>query len=146
AVAVVLHDAPAGPELLFIQRARRAGDPWSGHMAFPGGRVDPTDRDARAAAERETLEEVGVDLARAASRGRLDDLNAGIRVVAPLVLSAFVYALPARAALVPNHEVEEALWVPAAALLEPARHVGHRWGLATLPGVLVGRPERHVVW
>ena len=53
-----------GKELLFIQRARREGDPWSGDMAFPGGRLQPEDASARAAAERETLEETGMDLRR----------------------------------------------------------------------------------
>jgi 8-oxo-dGTP pyrophosphatase MutT (NUDIX family) len=79
AVAVVLREADGGPEVLFIERARRAGDPWSGHMAFPGGRIDPEDAHARGAAERETREEVGVDLAGAEPLGRLDDLRA-IRV------------------------------------------------------------------
>jgi ADP-ribose pyrophosphatase YjhB (NUDIX family) len=91
AVAVVLHDAGPSPEILFIERAERFGDPWSGQMAFPGGRVDPGDATARAAAERETLEEVGLDLAGAELLGRLGDVDAGVRVVAPLVLSAFVY-------------------------------------------------------
>src|SRR5262245_25531983 len=96
AVAIVLHEAATGPEMLFIERAQRRGDPWSGHMAFPGGRVDSTDAHARAAAERETREEVGLDLAGAEALGRLDDLNAGIRLVAPLVLAAFVYRIAAR--------------------------------------------------
>ena len=73
AVAMILRDRPGGPEVLFIERARREGDPWSGHMAFPGGRVDPTDDGVRAAAERETLEEVGIPLRGATTLGRLDD-------------------------------------------------------------------------
>lgn len=51
------------PEILFIKRAGRVGDRWSGHVAFPGGRRDPPDVDDRATAIRETREEVGLDLA-----------------------------------------------------------------------------------
>jgi len=146
AVAVVVHDAPSGPALLFIERARHPGDPWSGQMAFPGGRVDPDDADTRAAAERETLEEVGLSLVGAERLGRLDDLNAGVRLVAPLVLSAFVYRIDAPPPLALNYEVADALWVPVDVLLDPRRHVAHRWGLARWPGILVGEPDRHVVW
>jgi 8-oxo-dGTP pyrophosphatase MutT (NUDIX family) len=146
AVAIVLHDAPAGPEMLFIERAARLGDPWSGQMAFPGGRLDPGDVDERAAAERETLEEVGLDLTGRERLGRLADLDAGVRLVAPLVLSAFVYRLETRVELVHNHEVRETLWVPIARLLDPAHRVRHRFGLARFPGIVVGEPDRHVVW
>src|SRR5262245_41364530 len=63
AVALVFCAPPgAEPELLFIERARREGDPWSGHMAFPGGRRDPKDTDLAATAARETHEEVGLGL------------------------------------------------------------------------------------
>ena len=50
------------PEVLFIKRAGRAGDRWSGHTALPGGKRDPQDVDDLAAAIRETKEEVGLDL------------------------------------------------------------------------------------
>ena len=63
AVAVVLREGDSGSEILFIERSTREDDPWSGHMAFPGGRVEAADANTRAAAERETLEEVGVSLA-----------------------------------------------------------------------------------
>ena len=59
-VAVVLREAERGLELLFIERARRAGDPWSGHMAFPGGRMETHDADIESTALRETHEEVGI--------------------------------------------------------------------------------------
>src|SRR5262245_21586169 len=105
AVAVVLHEGGPHPEMLFIERARRLGDPWSGHMAFPGGRVDRDDADERAAAERETLEEVGLDLRDAERLGRLDDLHAGVPLVSSLVLSAFVYRTERPLPLRTNHEV-----------------------------------------
>jgi 8-oxo-dGTP pyrophosphatase MutT (NUDIX family) len=104
AVAVVLRDADDGPEVLLIERARHPEDPWSGHMAFPGGRVDPADSDTRAAAERETLEEVGLPLAGAELLGRLDDLegrNAGRPL--QLVISAWVYHVMEHGPLVQNY-------------------------------------------
>jgi 8-oxo-dGTP pyrophosphatase MutT (NUDIX family) len=89
---MLLRHAPAAPEVLLIERARREGDPWSGHMAFPGGRVEISDESVQRAAERETFEEVGIDLAGAELLGRLDDLegrDSGRTL--PLVISAFVY-------------------------------------------------------
>ncbi|KAF4261940.1 hypothetical protein KXW98_003240 [Aspergillus fumigatus] len=50
------------PEVLFIKRASRVGDRWTGHVAFPGGKRDLEDTDDRAVAIRETSEEVGLDL------------------------------------------------------------------------------------
>ncbi|RHZ56465.1 hypothetical protein CDV55_102148 [Aspergillus turcosus] len=50
------------PEVLFIKRASRVGDRWTGHVALPGGKRDPEDTDDRAAAIREASEEVGLDL------------------------------------------------------------------------------------
>ena len=150
AVAMVLREpAPGsgGAEVLFIERARHPEDPWSGHMAFPGGRVDPEDADPRRAAERETEEEVGLSLAGAEPLGRLHDLR---EVARPggLVISAFAYHLPEPGPLRPNHEVASAFWVPVRDLLDPARHVPwRRTGLpVAFPGIVVGDPERHVVW
>jgi hypothetical protein len=50
------------PELLFIKRATRVGDKWTGHVALPGGKRDPEDDDDQVTAMREALEEVGIDL------------------------------------------------------------------------------------
>ena len=150
AVAMILREAGQAPEVLFIERASHPGDPWSGHMAFPGGRIDPGDSDPRAAAERETLEEVGLDLASAEPLGRLDDLHGHHAAgVASLVISAFVYRAQGEQNLTPNHEVRDAFWFPLASLLEPARfveHPGRRVQGYSLPGILVGEPDRHVVW
>jgi 8-oxo-dGTP pyrophosphatase MutT (NUDIX family) len=148
AVAMVLRDRPAGPDVLFIERARNEADPWSGHMAFPGGRVEPGDRDARRAAERETLEEVGVELGSAEVLGRLDDRQGNPITRPRLVISAWVYRVAEAGPLRPNHEVQEAFWFPLRDLLDPTRHVLHASALRAVefPGILVGKPERHVVW
>ncbi len=150
AVAMLLHESAAGPEVLFIERAQRAGDPWSGQMAFPGGRVEGGDADARAAAERETFEEVGLSIDGAERLGRLDDLEGrtGGRPI-DLVISAFVYRVDRPGPLHASEEVENALWVPLRRLHDPAHHVEYEYPLAPgarWPGIVVGHPERHVVW
>jgi 8-oxo-dGTP pyrophosphatase MutT (NUDIX family) len=151
AVAVVLREVGGAPEVLFIERARRKGDPWSGHMAFPGGRVEAVDAHPRQAAERETLEEVGLDLDGASYLGRLTDLR-GRHAAAPdrgMVISAFVYHVEDPGPLQWNWEVEQAFWFPVAGLLESERHVSYpvrRRDRTAFPGIVVGDPERHIVW
>lgn len=151
-VALVLRDAgPVGSEILFIERAEKAGDPWSGHMAFPGGRVESVTETPEEAAVRETHEEVGLWLGGGERLGRLDDLE-GRHAGRPqgMVISAFVYHLSDHAELVPQEsEVREAFWVPVRNLVEPARHVQRAFrgtGSFTFPGIVVGEPDRHVVW
>jgi 8-oxo-dGTP pyrophosphatase MutT (NUDIX family) len=115
AVAAVLRPGTAGPELLLIRRAEREGDPWSGHMALPGGHAHPGDRDLLGTAMRETLEEVGVDLARHELLGPLDEHAAHAQGrFTGLVIAPFVFALREDPVISPNHEVAEVLWGPLA--------------------------------
>jgi 8-oxo-dGTP pyrophosphatase MutT (NUDIX family) len=120
AVAAVLRPGEGGAEFLFIHRADDPRDPWSGHMAFPGGRVDPRDADPLATALRETSEEVGLDLASIAERiGRLSDVAAiGRGRPVNMVITPFVFAVESVPPLTPNHEVAAAVWVPASFLAD----------------------------
>ncbi len=112
AVAMILRDAASGPEALFIKRAEHPNDPWSGHMAFPGGRVDSVDNTLEAAARRETLEEVGVELDPAMVIGRLHDLYGGRLVAHRMSVSPYVHHHPDPGPLTLNYEVADAVWVP----------------------------------
>jgi len=118
AVALVLRDAAESAEFIVIHRAHRRGDPWSGHMALPGGRQDRADQDLRTTVARETREEVGVDLAQGELLGHLDDLRAvGRGRPLDLIITPFVYAVTGPVTLAPNHrEVQSAFWVPLASL------------------------------
>ena len=119
AVAMVLHQREEAVHLLFIERSQRDDDPWSGHVAFPGGRVEPGDGNARMAAERETREEVGLDLGKAEYLGRLDDVTGA---TLPILVSGFVYNVETRDQLHPNHEVKDAFWVQLNVLTDAGRH------------------------
>ncbi len=116
AVAMILVGQEDNLKLCMIRRAEKSGDPWSGHMALPGGRFSPEDADLRVTAERETHEEVGLRLDSAHRLGSLAPL--AIRLSGrdrPLDLFAAVYYLgPATPALTLNHEVAEAYWMPLA--------------------------------
>ena len=149
AVAIILTGEVEDPSLLFIERAERTGDPWSGQMAFPGGRHDPADSSLRMTAVRETQEEVGLDISSSELLGRLDE-QGGRRVGAPsgIRVAPFVFFEESPGALVLNHEVQSAMWVAFSLLLDPARRVEyrHRGIGGPFEGVLVGEPDRHVVW
>jgi len=147
AVAVLLREGADGAEVLLIERSEHDGDPWSGHIAFPGGRVEQGDPSPRKAAERETLEETGFDLREAEYLGRLDDVRGrtvGIRV------SAFVYHAARAWSPVPNHEVADLFWVPLTRLTSPERHVVRTFRFrereADLPAVDILGPGRPVLW
>jgi 8-oxo-dGTP pyrophosphatase MutT (NUDIX family) len=126
AVALVLAGRGNDLSLCAIRRAEHPLDPWSGHMALPGGRSSPEDPSRRAVAERETFEEVGLVLGDAQWIGPLSEvlvrLGEGGR---QMILSPFVYYLGEELApFAASDEVAEAYWIPLSHLWDP-RHVGH---------------------
>lgn len=130
-VALLVRPRPSDLEVLLIRRAAFAGDPWSGHVALPGGRRAPIDRSGVDTAVREALEEVGIDVrAVGAELGRLEDVRP--RRGAPVIrVSPYVFAVPDGTPMTLNHEVDSALWVPARHLADPASEIEHLHTLAT---------------
>ncbi len=117
AVAAILRPGQGGgsAELLLVRRAEHPSDPWSGHMALPGGRRDEADADLCETVVRETREEVGIDLLEHGTRlVRLPDHPAtvgGRRV--GLVIAPFVFALHGDPELIPDdQEIAEVVWTP----------------------------------
>lgn len=150
AVAAILRDGGAeGAELLFMRRAEHPTDPWSGHIAFPGGRRDG-DETLLATAVRETREEVGIDLTKAELLGRLPDLPAFTkRQGKSFVVATFVFAVRGDVTLTPNHEVAETFWLPLASLARGEGKGTYQFtydGKAfELPCIRFGEAQ-HVLW
>jgi len=120
AVALVLR-ARDPLEILLIKRATSERDPWSGHMALPGGRRDEADADTIDTARRETLEETAVDLfGFGKALGRLDDVRPSSVRLPKLTISPFVFAVPTHVeATVASREVDQVFWVSIDELRAP---------------------------
>lgn len=111
---LLLPDGNGVGKILFIKRAEDPHDPWSGHMAFPGGKVDISDNGLLDAIYREVYEEIGIHLPekskfitrlkeiRAISKGKL----------MPLIITPFVFSLDSKPELICNREVIETVWIP----------------------------------
>lgn len=151
AVAVVLShptsDATDDGELLLVRRATYPGDPWSGHIALPGGRHEPEDATLEDTARRETREETGLDLNDAPCIAALSEIVPHAVQVPSLVIRPYVFAFHGDRTLVLSSEIAEAWWHPVADLrrdeaweeldvraIEGTRRVrGYRW-------------QGHVIW
>jgi 8-oxo-dGTP pyrophosphatase MutT (NUDIX family) len=114
AVALLLRESDDGPEVLMVRRAERAGDPWSGHIGFPGGRVEPFDASHERAAVRETWEEIGVTLDTCARlMGTLSEIQARSREgLLPLSIQPFIFELVSPIEPRPGIEVVGTMWIP----------------------------------
>ena len=152
AVAMILVPGERELEACFIRRAERAGDPWSGQVAFPGGRAEPGDASAPAVAERETFEEVGLRLNAEQRIGALP--THAIR--SNMTLSPFIYYLPSRGKgprpqqIASPREVDEVasvFWVPLSHLFDSRSTTTLDYpqdGVSTtFPGIRYGD---HVIW
>jgi 8-oxo-dGTP pyrophosphatase MutT (NUDIX family) len=134
AVALILREQSGQIDVLMIKRADREGDPWSGHMAFPGGRMDRPDVTGLRTAMRETEEETGIILERAGyCIGRLSDIvsrpHSGRQ---PMVVTPYVFRLHIAVKIEPNHEVAEAVWVPLRFLMDGGNRESMTWGRGKL--------------
>jgi 8-oxo-dGTP pyrophosphatase MutT (NUDIX family) len=111
AVAMILHPDDKSQEILvlLIKRKIREGDPWSGHMAFPGGRYAENDRNLLGTVIREVFEEIGVNLKQLSIVGCLDEVVAGrlpIRVTPFVALSKDELEIK-----IDTNEIEKHLWI-----------------------------------
>lgn len=119
-VAMILHQGENDIDILFIQRAAHHLDPWSGHLAFPGGKLEDGELECQAAC-RETLEETGINLEQGRYLGRLSDIvgaNLPVRVSCCLFGVDRTFLRP-----VLNEEVRDLFWLTLSELRDPERHL-----------------------
>lgn len=148
-MALVLRASDPSPDLLFIERAKRERDPWSGHMAFPGGRREAGDVSLFETAVRETREETGIDLAREGEAlGRISVVEPESPRLPRLSVLPFVFAVPGATSVTdPSPEVSRALWVPLRhfddASVQVSHHLPVEGAVLVFPGFGV---EEGIVW
>jgi 8-oxo-dGTP pyrophosphatase MutT (NUDIX family) len=149
AVALILRETGDDDvELLFIKRASRDDDPWSGQIALPGGRHEDSDASLEDTAVRETREEVGLELRRHGTIiGALDELRPRIAVLPPVIVRPYVATVSADVAMASSDEVAEIFWAPLDAILDPAAaratEIVVRQTRTTRPAIHF---EGHVIW
>lgn len=127
--AVLVPIVDRGDELTVLLTLRADGlTHHAGQVAFPGGRVEPTDADAADAALREAEEEIGLERARIEVVGYLPDhaVITGFRVtpVVGLVRAGFELRLDPT-------EVAGTFEAPLRHLLDPATHARRRHRVAS---------------
>jgi len=146
AVAAVLVDAEGGClDILLIKRAAKKEDPWSGQMAFPGGRRESGDANLLETARRETLEETGIPLQEAAVLGELDDIRPLGRGLPRIIVRPYVFFLRDRPNVVINEEVALHVWTSFSNLPNKSCSANIEIEGRVL-GVPAYRVEGHIVW
>ena len=157
AVALVLRAGLEGPEMLVIKRSEAEHDHWSGHMALPGGRVEPEDENLLATAARETFEEVGLDL-RAGGEwvARLSTIRPSSPYAPRVSVTPFLFVAPSEyhaaggagpKGLELSEEVAVAVWVPVDELKRGGRSAVFRMAFAGVEREWPAYPSEHgLIW
>ena len=117
-IAVVDH---AEPTVLLTQRSPNLSE-HAGQIAFPGGKIDATDKSPRDAALREAWEEVGLEGSHVDPIGYLDVYGTGFGF---RILPTVARVKPGFTLTINHAEVVDAFEVPLAFLMNPANHQIH---------------------
>lgn len=144
AVLLPLYARDGETRLLFIKRSDRVA--WhKGEIAFPGGRIEPSDKSPLQAALREADEELGINPRDVIPLGALAPVST---IVSNMRILPFVGLLPVLPALRPDaFEVAEVIDVPLGALFDPAaRRVAERLVRGTIQNVPFYYVESHEIW
>ena len=110
AVAILLRERNDDLEFFLVKRAEVEGDPWSGDMAFPGGKRGDNDRDLMETASREVLEETAIDLREVSKLGYMKPIYSSVRT--NMKVQPIVYVYDEDPDVILNYELTRYLWAP----------------------------------
>ncbi len=123
AAVSIIRCADPVDSILVLRRTKTSGDPWSGHFAFPGGKRAPGDVSILHTCLRETREETGVSLDESMLTLELPVTRAGRKVMAPIQVQPYVFALPQRPEIIVEPaEIDSYLWLEVAKFADKSRH------------------------
>ena len=153
AVCVILRNTDQGIEFLLMQRADHPNDPWSGQMAFPGGKVEKTDAGPKEAAMREAFEEVGIRLSEQQYVGQLNDLY-GFKLDGVYVahIASFVFLLDEPVSIKHNYEVADTVWLPLEYLEDPNNFMVYEnprvnlLDIRDMPAIRINLDKGQILW
>jgi 8-oxo-dGTP pyrophosphatase MutT (NUDIX family) len=112
-VMVILIEEECEHFILFIKRREYVNDLFSGHMAFPGGKMQKGDCSKLETAIRETLEETGIDLKKNGRiLGELDDVSPVNPKANQYIVTPYLALVGQDTQVKPNEEVAEFVWIP----------------------------------
>ena len=110
AVAILVKPKKDDLEFFLVKRAEVDDDPWSGDMAFPGGKKNPQDETLIDTATREVLEETSIDLRQKKAIGFMEPVYSSVRK--NLAVQPVVYRFDEYPEVLLNYELTKYLWAP----------------------------------
>ena len=116
AVAILLRERDDDLEFFLVKRAEVEGDPWSGDMAFPGGKRGGDDRNLVETASREVLEETSIDLRERSKLGYMKPIYSSVRT--SMKVQPIVYVFDEEPDVTLNYELTRYLWAPMKKLVQ----------------------------
>ncbi len=147
AVAFMLRSLNRGLEFLAIRRTEDERDPWSGHMALPGGRREPGDEGLWGTAVRETHEEVGIDLRESGTLlGQLDDVCPRSRRIPAIAITPFIVAVDPGVKARTSSEVDRAVWLPLDVVVDEIHRGSMRLDVVPDREFPTIEYDGHVIW
>lgn len=147
AVALIFNEDETNLQLCLGLRATYEGDPWSGDMAFPGGKAELEDKTFHHIAQRETFEETGLIVGRENLVGSLEPIQTfGNEKRPSLLIRPMIYAIEDKPSTFHlNSELAAAYWIPTTHLWHSKNWIQQHveWRGQYFPGIQF---QQHVIW